>query len=565
MRRVLYLVIVFLIVINGVTVQVKAETKEPKVLVMYSTEDQKQNAQTRMLDMLIGGFAKGVTWIPAEKASELKNAESYTHIFYIGTTQTELFSEVKQLLNDTSKAIFYIGENIEQVERFSFLQVQDDASITSITLLPQNVSANIKEDEFSMKNMTLSQSVETLVTGSNQTGTYPLLVKQERAYYFASTILDDPYGRFVAASLFSFFEKEPPKNHVPIHLRLEDVHPLADDKKLMEIATFLYEKKIPYIVTVIPVYKNTKTNKEYHLLDAPQIVKTLQYMQDHGASIVLHGYTHQYYDSETGEGFEFWDVKNDRPIISESLDAHATKQEKDFPTKEEYKAYLEKKKPFEESYIKKKLNKGVEELVAHGLYPIAFEAPHYTMSQFGYEVVSKHFSTILGQVQVSDETWQSMAAPPYNSYPSMFHGALLLPETIEFVDLNKKDPVGEMVKLANEYAALPGGTVGGFYHPYLGVEPLKKLIAGLEKIPNLQWTDLKQQNHEVKTDDVHIKTKDGKIDVDANIMFHSYTLKYNATKWLGIFLKGTTGVTLLLILVVPIFLMIGAKKRVWKK
>ncbi|WP_410984246.1 DUF2334 domain-containing protein [Bacillus cereus] len=565
MRRGLYLVIVFLIVMNGITVQVKAETKEQRVLVMYSTEDQKQNVQTRMLDLLIGGFAKDVTWIPAEKASGLKDTQSYTHIFYVGTTQQELLPEVKQLLNDTSKAVFYLGENIGQVERFSFLQVQDNASITSVTLLPQNISANIKENEFSMKSMTLSQDAETLVTGSNQTNTYPLLVKRERAYYFASTILDDPYSRFIAASLFLFFEKEPSKNNVPIHLRLEDVHPLADDKKLMEIATFLYEKKIPYVVTVIPVYKNTKTNKEYHLSDAPKIVKTLQYMQEHGASIVLHGYTHQYYDSETGEGFEFWDVKNDRPIISESLDAHETKQEKDFASKEEYKAYLENKKPFEESYIQKKLNKGVEELVTHDLYPIAFEAPHYTMSQFGYEMVSKHFSTILGQVQVSDETWKSMAVSPYNSYPSMFHGALLIPETIEFVDLNKKDPVGEMVKLAKEYAALPGGTIGGFYHPYLGVEPLKKLIAELEKIPHLKWEDLKKQSHEVKTDDVHIKTKDGKIDVDANIMFHSYTLKYYATKWLDIFLKGITGITILLILIVPIFLMKGAKKRAWKK
>ena len=31
-------------------------------------------------------------------------------------------------------------------------------------------------------------------------------------------------------------------------------------------------------------------------------------MQD-DAAIIMHGYTHQFYDSETGEGFEFWDVK----------------------------------------------------------------------------------------------------------------------------------------------------------------------------------------------------------------------------------------------------------------
>lgn len=565
MGRVLYLLIVVVFVMNVFVVQVKSETKEQKVLVIYSTEDEKQNIQTRMLDLIIGGFSKDITWTSAEKISELKNTQDYTHIFYVGTVLRELSSEVKQVLNDTNKSIFFIGENIGQVERFSFLQVRGNASVTSITLLPQNISADITENEFSMKSIILSPGVETLINGRNETHTYPLLVRKEHAYYFASTILDDPYSRFVAANLFLFFEKKIPKNIVPIHLRLEDVHPLTDNKKLMEIATFLYKKKIPYVVTVIPVYKNTKTNKEYHLSDTPEIIKTLQFMQNHGASIVLHGYTHQYYDSETGEGFEFWDVKNDRPIIAESLDAHETKQEKDFTSKEEYQTYLQKKKSFEESYIQKKLNKGVEELVTHNLYPIAFEAPHYTMSQFGYEVVSKYFSTILGQVQVSDETWKSMAVSPYSSYPSMFHGSLLIPETIEFIDLNKKDPVGEMLNLANEYASLPGGTIGGFYHPYLGVQPLKELIAGLEKIPNLHWVDLKKQQHEVKTDDVHIQTKNGKIQIDANILFHSYTLKSYATRWMEIFLTGVTGFTLLLILIVPPFLMLGAKKRAWKK
>ncbi|PEA01034.1 polysaccharide deacetylase family protein [Bacillus cereus] len=565
MKRMLYLLVVGGFIMSLFTAQVKAETKKQKILVIYSTENEKQNAQTRMLDLLIGGFSKEVTWISAGNVSEIKDIPTYTHVFYISTVLTTLSSEVKQILNDANKSVFYIGENIGQVERFSFLQVLDSVSVTSVTLLPQNLSASIKADEFSMKNMILSTDVETLITGNNQTKTYPLLVKKEHAYYFASTILDDPYNRFIAANLFSFFDKKIPEDNILIHLRLEDIHPLSDNKKLMEIATFLYKKKIPYIVTVIPVYKNTKTNKEYHLSDVPEIIKTLQYMQEHGASIVLHGYTHQYYDSETGEGFEFWDVKNNRPIIAASRVVHESKQEKDFTSKKEYRVYLEMQKTFEESYIKERLNRGVEELVTHDLYPIAFEAPHYAMSQFGYEVVSKKFSTILGQVQVSDETWKSMAVPPYYSYPAMLHGTLLIPETIEFVDLRKKDPVGEILKLANEYASLPGGTIGGFYHPYLGIEPLKELITGLENIPNLKWVDLKKQQHEVKTDKVYIQTKDGKINVTANVMFHPYALKYYAKKWMSTFLMVITVITLFLILVISFFLIGGAKKRVWKK
>ncbi|WP_050587899.1 hypothetical protein [Bacillus thuringiensis] len=151
MGRVLCLLVVVVFVMNVVVIQVKSETKKQKVLVIYSTEDEKQTIQTRMLDLLIGGFSKDITWTSAEKISELKNTQAYTHVFYVGTVLRELSSGVKQVLNDTEKSIFFIGENIEQVKRFSFLQVQDNASVTSITLLPQNISANIKENEFSMK------------------------------------------------------------------------------------------------------------------------------------------------------------------------------------------------------------------------------------------------------------------------------------------------------------------------------------------------------------------------------------------------------------------------------
>ncbi|WP_130860209.1 DUF2334 domain-containing protein [Gracilibacillus phocaeensis] len=61
---------------------------------------------------------------------------------------------------------------------------------------------------------------------------------------------------------------------------------------------------MPYLVAVIPVYTNEEGQTK-HLLDSPKLAKTLKYMQDNGASMVLHGYEHQYLSSETGEGFEF--------------------------------------------------------------------------------------------------------------------------------------------------------------------------------------------------------------------------------------------------------------------
>lgn len=76
---------------------------------------------------------------------------------------------------------------------------------------------------------------------------------------------------------------------------------------------------MPYMITVIPVYKDPDTGKIIHLKDKPELVNLLRSMQDDGAAIIMHGYTHQFYDSETGEGFEFWDVKQINQFANRSM------------------------------------------------------------------------------------------------------------------------------------------------------------------------------------------------------------------------------------------------------
>ena len=125
------------------------------------------------------------------------------------------------------------------------------------------------------------------------------------------------------------------------YLRLEDVHPAADINQLKEIAELLKEKKMPYMITVIPVYTDPETGKTLHLKDKPELVDLLRSMQDDGAAIIMHGYTHQFYDSETGEGFEFWDVKQTNQFVNRSM---KTKTKDDFPNIEAYNTYVKKGK-----------------------------------------------------------------------------------------------------------------------------------------------------------------------------------------------------------------------------
>src|SRR5699024_10415655 len=313
----------------------------------------------------------------------------------------------------------------------------------------------------------LDEGAEVLVEGDGDEGKYPLIMRNDKNYYLAADSFDRPYSIYFSQVLNTFFDVET-IDKTPSYIRLEDVHPLSDPNRLMAAAEELKRRDIPYMIAVIPVYTDPESGRRYHFEDQREVLKVLKYMQNNGGSVVLHGYTHQFRDSETGEGFEFWDVENQMPIYHGSEDEVTQLAEDDFESPEKYEAHQTKNKEYERKYIEERITRGVQELANYGLYPLAFEAPHYTMSQNGYQVVSDYFSTYVGQVQLSDEDWEIMDTTPYATQPTMLNGMLLLPETIGYVQPEAEEPVKDMMESAEYYQLLKGGMIGAFYHPYLG-------------------------------------------------------------------------------------------------
>ena len=87
------------------------------------------------------------------------------------------------------------------------------------------------------------------------------------------------------------------------------------------------------MVAVIPIYTDPESGETHTFADSPELLKTLKEMQRDGGSIVLHGYTHQFRSSETGEGFEFWDVENNTPIYSPADEPFILQKEENFASK----------------------------------------------------------------------------------------------------------------------------------------------------------------------------------------------------------------------------------------
>ena len=111
-----------------IPIHISAQTSsKPKVLVLYSTKDDKITSNIQILNTQLGHFTNDITTKSLNKANELTHSSSYTHIVYIGEQKEELSTEAKQLLETFSGPVLVLGQNVEQLSnRFSFITLKDD-------------------------------------------------------------------------------------------------------------------------------------------------------------------------------------------------------------------------------------------------------------------------------------------------------------------------------------------------------------------------------------------------------------------------------------------------------
>ncbi|MFB0844070.1 DUF2334 domain-containing protein [Paenibacillus oleatilyticus] len=478
---------------HGAWVSAAKETEDArKILVVYTTEDGAISESVRILDLLLGRFTGNVVF-KSDEALESEDLRGITHLVYYGAVPKALPQQAVQLMAAYSGPFLAVGDNVGQLgERFSFISVEQKVAIHKVSKRDDS-SYDLLEQTYPIAQIALRRG-EAILQGWKGERAYPLLAVDRNSYYFSAVNLDAPFLNYLGEGLYPFFREQPAAGH-PAYIRLEDVHPQSDPVLLKAAGEVLEEKGIPYMIALIPVYTNPVTHEQLRLKDAPQLVEVLKELQKRGASIVLHGYTHQYRQSETGEGFEFWDVENNAPIMDEPDREVTVRYRHDFPSKEAYESYAEKNRQFNESYTRHRLESGIKELTELGLYPLGFEAPHYTMSQEGYRVAAEYFQYVLGQVQLGDRDWQRMSAAPYVTAPAFLHGMTLLPETIGYYDAASPSAAADTARKVRQMQFVNGSVIGMFYHPYLGADRLKEFLAAVETVPGLEWIDLKLLEH----------------------------------------------------------------------
>nr|MBO0463462.1 DUF2334 domain-containing protein [Enterococcus sp. DIV2402] len=136
------------------------------------------------------------------------------------------------------------------------------------------------------------------------------------------------------------------------------------------------------------------------------------------------------------------------------------------------------------------------------------------MSQQGYEVVAKHFSSYIGRLQLTDQTYQSEYQPTYVSQPSFLHGMTVYPETLGFIEEGDKQAFSAMEERVHVLSNYRQAYISAFYHPYLGLNGLKKVVSILESAEQATWLDLKEENNQVQIEDYLITSQKGQVRVN---------------------------------------------------
>ena len=461
-----------------------------KVLIIYDSK--KETAYNRdilnIMRTLLGRFSSDIELLKLSNYDGEINKNYYSHIFILGINENSYNNDknTKNLissLNSYKGTICWLGygiENLLEHKKYNLDYVGKTNNIVSVNY--RGKSYNL--DEHYVFNIVESKDTSNKVIGSiNDTlNKYPYIINDKNLFYVSKLDLDGVLFYIFCDSLNDIFNiKTFDKGR--IFVRIEDVHAFREPKNLVEIADYLSSKNIPFTIALIPAYVNPKNHKVITLSESPEIVKAIKYMQDKGGTVILHGYTHQYKKEEvSGEGYEFWDGKKDEPL------------------KENMKIF-----------VKDRVLNGLRVCIENGIYPLAFEAPHYAMESEGYKELKKYFSTYMGQHQNNDKKFST------NTYLYIIRDTeefnIFIPENLGYIDPEDKFTFQNIKENLDKLSIVRGFSGGFFFHSYLNIEYLKNTIEYLEK-QNIEFMNLRDFNNWVKVDEIQIRNSGDEIIVN---------------------------------------------------
>jgi len=312
----------------------------------------------------------------------------------------------------------------------------------------------------------------------------PYIWRMDNLWYMGRIDFNPPINLIFGDLLHDIFNVDHQHSQQAL-LRIEDVNPLTPPGKLSAIIDVVSEQRVPYAVGVIPAIM--VKGKLITLEDTPDLVGVLSQVEITGGSIIQHGYIHENeYSPKNDEGFEFWNARDDSPMPGD-----------------------------EALFTRLRIENGLKIFANTGIYPVAFELPHYATSSKGYQELSRHFTILSGQVQMSDESHTISLDIPY-SHNSARAGMFVYPENLGYFDPNQVDTVGRILDKAEQLTVVRDCIAGVFFHSYLSPEGLESIITGLKKL-GYDFVDLRYTSYHVEGESMKITSNNGQRSIWADV------------------------------------------------
>jgi YD repeat-containing protein len=411
------------------------------------------------IDNLLGHFGLTGEIIPL-KAYQAGQLQRYRAAFFVGVaTNAELSDSFLKDVGAYQEPFCWLGQHIEDLVNtregrrqygFTWNEYLRNGGVKAVmykdTRLPKF------DPDINVVTVNDARSVQVVATALNQqNASLPYILHRNRFWYFADSpfSLPEEGGYYLAFAdlLHDILEIDHKPDHRAL-ARIEDVSIDQDPVDLKHVSDLLAGYNIPFQIALIPIFRNPAKEMEVRLSDKRSFADSVHYMISKGGTPVLHGITHQY-RGQSGDDYEFWDDTGDRPIAGDSRE-----------------------------FVQRRIQLGLAECFGAGIFPVAFEVPHYAASETDYRAMMRTFSLFYDRTISTP----SLNSQQYFPYPvTDYWGRSVLPEDLGYVPIEK--PVStDILQAARNLRVVRDGLASFYFHPFLDIKLLDQVVTGIREL-----------------------------------------------------------------------------------
>ncbi|MHC9545008.1 MAG: DUF2334 domain-containing protein [Vulcanimicrobiota bacterium] len=495
------LALIFLtLVISGAEAQISH-----KVLIIYDNQvlHDISHVEAVHVSNLIGHFHKDAFTADLCSLATYREGtmQHYPFMIFLGSQKETPISE--PFLRDVQKyrgTLFWMGAHLETLPEAHL--ASHGLTVTGATSPVEYVlyrGARLTNGKPEIHLISTGKGAKILAWAYKGKDRLPYIVQSGSFWYIADTPfqIEDGPQRYLAFCdiLHDFLGVSHKEKHQAV-VRIEDVNPTTDPQSIISIADTLSAMKVPFLISLVPVYTLPSKDKEIRLSEKPELVKALHYAIGKGAAITLHGCTHQYRGASTIDS-EFWDMQSDRPLDCDSA-----------------------------LYVEEKLEKALDECFKCGIYPLLWTTPHYLASEKDYRIIARHFSTG-SERKIFFNQYNSRQNFPFIIERDIY-GQRIIPEYLTYVPYllkdGRKDLEGEkkaadrLVATEKTMHCVRDSVAGFFFHPFMDVSLLKGIVTSMEA-NGCSFLDARKLDNRVTLSDKVIMSGNGTVEVTLNKKF----------------------------------------------